>query len=226
MGAWDTLIKGNDTCLDIYSAFYDRYNQGESPSAISKVIFADYQGMFEDEDDRNNSLFALAFAQWETKSLDPTIYSRVRDIIEGEQDLQVWKNLGADAKTIEKRRKTLHKFLEQISTEKDKPKRRVKPKFEFETKDLVNSLSPDSNKAIRISEEYTNKNYIHTSGLIMWENGGGAILYFTGHGMEISASWLDSQTLEVTHQNEIQFGMKNEKAFFCGDEVKIIYKGK
>lgn len=226
MGAWDTTIKGNDTSLDIYSNFYDRYNQGENPSAISKVIIGDYQDMFEDEDDRNNSLFALALAQWETKSLDPAIFSSVRDIIESEQDLQVWKNLGADAKTIEKRRKNLQKFLEQISTEKDKPKRRVRPKFEFELIDLLNSLSPDSKKAVRISEEYTNKNYIHTSGLMMWENGGGSILYFTGQGMEISANWLDSQTLEVTHQKEIQFSMKNDKAFFCGDEVKIIYKEK
>ena len=38
--------------------------------------------MFEDYDDRNNSLFGLAFAQWETKSLDPTIYKQVKEIIE------------------------------------------------------------------------------------------------------------------------------------------------
>lgn len=226
MGAWDTTIKGNDTSLDIYANFYEKYNQGESPSVISKVILGGYQGMFEDEDDRNNALFALALAQWETKSLDPAIYSSVRDIIESEQDLQVWGNLGANVRTIEKRRKNLQKFLEQISTEKEKPKRRTRPKFEFEIKDLVSSLSPDSKKVARISDEYTNKNYVHTSGLMMWENGGGAILYFTGQGLEISATWLDSKTLEVTHQKEIQFGMKNEKAFFCGDEVKIIYKEK
>jgi hypothetical protein len=226
MSAWDTTIKGNDTSLDIYSNFYDRYNQGENPSAISELILGDYQDLFKDEDDRNNALFALALAQWETNALDPTIYSSVRDIIQSEQDLQVWKDLGADTKTIEERRKILHKFLEQISTVKDKPKRRVRPKFEFETKDLVYSLSPDSKKAIKICEEYTNKNYVHTSGLMMWEHGGDSVLYFTGQGLEISARWLDIQTLEVTHQKEIQFGMKNEKAFFCGDEVKIFYKEK
>src|SRR5690606_25682622 len=122
MGTWNTKINGNDTFQDIYQNFFDLYNQGQKPVVISKQIQDDFAEMFNDYDDKNNSLFGLALAQWETKSLDPTVYKQVKEIIETDSDLNVWKELGADNKTIEKRKKELDKFLTQISTEKEKPK--------------------------------------------------------------------------------------------------------
>ena len=116
MGTWNTKINGNDTFLDIYQNFFDLYNQGQNPADISKQIQDDFAEMFNDYDDRNNSLFGLALAQWETKSLDKTIYKQVKEIIETGNDLEVWKGVGADNKTIEKRKKELDKFLTQIST--------------------------------------------------------------------------------------------------------------
>lgn len=182
--------------------------------------------MFADYDDKNNCLFGLALAQWETKSLDPKVYNQVKEIIATGNDLEVWKGLGADNKTIEKRKKELGKFLTQISTEREKPKRRVKPKpkFEFEMINLVNATAPDNLKKFDINEEYTNKNYIHTIGLMMWGQGGGAVLYFTGQGKNISAKWLDNKTLEITHDKEIEFTKKDDRAYFCGDDIKIVYK--
>ena len=58
---------------------------------------------------------------------------------------------------------------------------------------------------------------------MIWENGGGSVLYYIGQGYDISAKWLNSQTLEITHNRNISFTMKKNAAFFCGDEVKIIY---
>jgi len=224
MGTWSTKINSNDTFQDIYQNFFDAYNQGQEPADISKQIQDDYAEMFGDSDDRNNSLFGLALAQWETKSLDQTIYKQVKEIIESGNDLEVWKGLGADEKSIKQRKVVLDKFLTQISTEKEKPKRRVRPKFEFEMINLVEEIAPDNLKTFSVNEEYTNKNYIHTSGLMNWKQGGGSILYFTGQGKKISAKWLDSKTLEVTHGNDIVFTIQNDSSYFFGDAVKVIYK--
>ena len=224
MGTWNTAVNGNDTFLDIYQNFFGLYNEGQNPANISKQILTDYEEMFNDYDDRNNSLFGLALAQWETKSLDPVIFSQVKEIIESGKDLVLWE--GSDIKTLKKRKAALDTFLLQISTEREKPKRRVRPKFDFETIEIVNITAPDNKKRFRISEEFTNKNYIHTGGIMMWESGGGSVLYFTGQGKFIMAKWLDSQTLEVTHDKDIVFSKKDDKTYFSGDDIKVIYKVK
>ncbi len=233
MGTWNTKINGNDTFQDVYQNFFDLYNQGQNPADISKQIQDDFAELFNDYDDKNNSLFGLALAQWETKSLDPTVYKQVKEIIETDSDLKVWKELGADNKTIEKRKKELDKFLTQISTEKEKPKRRVRQKFDFTQVDLINLMAPDNKKLFTVSEHFTNGIYQQTGSLMMWQpgvdkvfihGGGGSVLYFTGQGKYISAKWLDSQTLEVTHDKDIVFTKKDERAYFCGDDIKVIYK--
>jgi len=122
MGTWTTSIKGNDASGDIYSDFFDLYNDGKSPEEISKKLFSDYQEVLDNPHDCNNFWFALALAQWETKSLDEDVYKKVKEIIEPEKDLKVWEELGADKKDIEKRKDVLDKFLVTIQTEKAKAK--------------------------------------------------------------------------------------------------------
>lgn len=225
MGTWNIKINGNDTFQDVYQVFFRLYNEGQNPVAISKQIQNDFAAAFSDHDDHNNCLFGLAMAQWETKSLDPEIFNQVREIIETGKDLDLWKELGADAETLQKRKKELHLFLIQISSERQKPKRRVKPKFEFEMIHLVKAIAPDNLKTFEVNEEYVNKKYVHTSGLMMWESGGGgSVLYFKELGKNISVRWLNAQTLEITHGKDIAFSMKKEGAYFRGDDVKVIYK--
>src|SRR4051812_12985031 len=105
MGAWNSKINGNDTFQDIYQTFIDLYNQGQIPEDITRQIQKDFAEMFNDYDDRNNSLFALALAQWETKSPDEIVFRQVKEIIETRKDLELWKAVGADEKTLEKRKK-------------------------------------------------------------------------------------------------------------------------
>jgi hypothetical protein len=224
MGTWNNKIDGNDTFQDIYQNFFDLYNQGQDPVAVSKEIQELFAEMFNDYDDRNDSLFGLALAQWETKSLDLEVYRQVKEIVETGSDLKVWKGLGANEKTLKERQIILNKFLSQISTVREKPKRRVRRKFEFEKISLVDAVAPDKLKKFEVNEEYVNKQYVHTSGLMMWEEGGGSVLYFTGQGKSIAAHWLDSNTLEVTYDKDIVFTKQNDTAFFCGDEIKVIYK--
>jgi hypothetical protein len=194
------------------------------PIEISEQIQDNFGEMFNDIEERNNCFFALALAQWETKSLNPKVLKQVEEIIDSGSDLNLWKDLGADEKILQKRRKELDRFLNQILSEKEKPKRRVRPKFEFEVINVVNAVAPDNLKKFDVNEEYTNKKYIHTSGLMKWEQGGGSVLYFNGQGKGITAKWLDSKRLEVTHDRDIVFSMKKERAYFSGDDVEVIYK--
>jgi hypothetical protein len=158
MGTWNTKIDGNDTFQDMYQEFFSRYNFGLKPKDVSEQILNEFSHVFNDQDDMNNGLFALAKAQWETKSLDQKIFKRVEEIIENGQDLLIWKSLGADDKTINERKKELTRFLDKISTERSKPKRRIKPKLEFELKNVLKSEAPDGLKSLDINEEFTNKN--------------------------------------------------------------------
>lgn len=223
MGTWNIKISGSDSFQDIYQNFFDAYNKGQEPADISKQIQDDYAEMFEDSDDRNNSLFGLALAQWETKSLETAIYNQVKEIIESGNDLVVWKELGADEKSINQRKIVLDKFLTQISSEREKPKRRVKPKYEFSYNELIHVTAPDGLKIFTVHEHFTNDTYTQTGSMLSWGQGGGSVLYFTGQGKFISAKWLDSQTIEVTHDKAIQFTKKDDTFFFCGDQGKIIY---
>lgn len=223
MGTWNNKIDGNDTFQDIYQNFFDLYNQGQNPADVSKQIQDDFAEMFNDYDDRNNSLFGLALAQWETKSLNPTIYKQVKEIIETGNDLEVWKGLGADEKTLKLRKVTLDKFLTQISTDREKPKRRVRPKFEYNAIHLLTLPAPDGQKTFEIIESYVNGEYKDTSSGITWAGGGGSVFYFYTQGKFVTARWVDSHTLEIRHGKTIEFAKKDESFCFCGDQVIINY---
>ena len=225
MGVWSEKIKDNDTTLDIYSNFFERYNSGETPASISESIWEEYEDYFNDSDDRNNSLIGLALAQWETKSLEPQLFEQIREIITSGNDLKIWEDLGADEKSLIKRQKELEKFLTLISEERSKPKRRVKPKFGFTTNEVLRSVSLDKDKELVIQDEYTNGNYVHTSGVINWFSGGGAgIFYHNKPNSPAKAVWVDNQTLKVIHEPDLKFEKKDSTAFFSGDQITLEYQ--
>lgn len=126
MGTWGTAIKSNDTSSDIYADFFDLYNEGKEPSEISKKLILENKDLINSSEDNNNFWFVLALALWETKSLDPQTFQLVKATIESEQDLIVWRELGADEAEVKKRKIVLEKFLEKISSEKPKAKARKK----------------------------------------------------------------------------------------------------
>jgi hypothetical protein len=130
MGTWGTAIKDNDAFADIYSEFFDLYNKGGQPDIISKKIIDDNWEILEIEEEKNSLWFAIALAQWETKSLDLKILSTVENIISTGADLKIWLELGASGQDIQKRKIVLEKFLEKIKSErpKAKPRKRAKSK--------------------------------------------------------------------------------------------------
>ena len=68
MGTWGTAIKDSDAFADIYSQFFELYNKGAQPDNISQKMTTDNCEMLEIEEEKNSFWFALALAQWETKS--------------------------------------------------------------------------------------------------------------------------------------------------------------
>jgi len=130
MGTWGTAIKDSDAFADIYDEFFELYNKGGQPDIISKKVIDDNWEILEIEEEKNSLWFALALAQWETKSLDPKILSTVEEIISSGADLKIWLDLGASEQDIKKRKIALDKFLEKIKSDRPnaKPRKRAKLK--------------------------------------------------------------------------------------------------
>ena len=133
-------MKGNDAFADVYDEFFDFYNKGEQPETISKKIVENNWEILEIEEEKHNLWFALALAQWETKSLDTKVLSTVEEIITSEADLKIWLNLGANEQDIKKRKVVLKKFLEKIKSDRPKAKPRKRAKLKtpiFSTGDCL-----------------------------------------------------------------------------------------
>lgn len=128
MGTWSTAIKGNDAFADVYSEFFDCYNKGEQSETISQKIVENNWEILEIEEEKHNLWFALALAQWETKSLDPKVLSTVEEIIKSGADLKIWLELGASEQDIKKRKVVLDKFLEKLKSDRPKAKPRKQAK--------------------------------------------------------------------------------------------------
>ncbi len=122
MGAWGTGISSNDTYADVYDEFFELYDEGLSVSEITEKLIASNQETINEPDSSNDFWFALAKAQWECKQLDTDLFERVKNIIETGADINVWRRLDADEKSIKKRKAVLDKFLVQLQTERLKPK--------------------------------------------------------------------------------------------------------
>lgn len=126
MGAWGTGISSNDTFADIYDEFFELYDEGMEVQEISKRLIETNHEIIEESDDCNNFWFALAKAQWECKQLDNKVFNKVKDIIESDDDIEVWQRLDASEKDLKKRRTVLTKFLTNLQQERPKPKQRKK----------------------------------------------------------------------------------------------------
>ena len=126
MGHWGVSIKSNDTFADIYADYFELYNEGQEPKVVSDKIKEKYSDLVNDHEDGHNFWFTLAQAQWECKALQTDVYLKAKDFIDSGQNLNLWRELGADEKEIKKRKDVLEKFLIQLETERPEPKKRKK----------------------------------------------------------------------------------------------------
>ncbi|MFM2387545.1 MAG: hypothetical protein RL660_2302 [Bacteroidota bacterium] len=192
MGTWGIAIKDNDAFADIYSEFFDQYNKGGQPEIIAKKIIDDNWEILEIEEEKNSLWFALALAQWETKSLDPKVLSTVEDIITSGADLKIWLDLGASEQDIKKRKIALDKFLEKIKLERPKAKPRKKEKLKspiFATGDCL---------VFRL----TNGNY------------GGAVVLATDINPETAYNLIATTRLNQSHKPTLE-DFENAEVLIC-----------
>ena len=224
MGSWGHKIAESDTFTDVYDQFFDEYNNGATPEAAAASVRAEVGDYFVEYDDKYDAHFALAFAQWETQSLEQALLNKVEQYIETGADLKSWEERGADSKTLKKRASALSSFLKKLRTPRPSKKRRSRPKFDFREDTLVEIRAPDGKKVFSVSEEYSDGKYTQTGSTIMWTNGGGSVFYFTKQGVKVAARWLDSQNLEVTIEKGIKYIKRDDWTFFCGDKVDVQYK--
>ena len=126
MGHWGTGISSNDTFMEVYETYFHYYNHNLSIADIKERLKSDFAETIANEQTANDYWFALAKALWECKELDSSTFEIVKSIIENRGDLKIWQELEASEKDLKAREKVLDKFLETISTEKQKPKARKK----------------------------------------------------------------------------------------------------
>ncbi len=129
MGTWSAEIFGNDVSCETEEEFFLRYNRGERPSEIKNDLLLD-----EEDEDRFNVLFSLAHCLWEVGQLDEAFLLEVKAIIQSDLDIALTEELGADDEFLAQRRRYLAEFLEKISVQKARPKKRVAPPMPVESK--------------------------------------------------------------------------------------------
>jgi len=223
MGSSSAQVEASDVFQDVYNHFYDQYNEGKNPSDASNSVLKEFSEYLEDDDDQYDAYFALALAQWETQAQDSSVVLLVQQSVESGADLENWKDRGASEKTLQERAAALDELLARILTPSKTKKRRQKKKLDFREEILVDEAAPDSNKRFTVTEEYRDGKYIHTGALLMWSEGGGSVFYYHKQGAVVTGKWIDSENLEVEIEKGLNYTIKEESAFFCGDEVFIRY---
>lgn len=224
MAVYGFEILGNDTSNDVYNLFYEKYNNGGLPPHILKSLFNEYIDELNDNDEKNNVLFALALAAWETNSLNDELYQNVKKIIDSENDITVWENLGSDSEMLENRKQELIKFLDQISSPIQKKIRRKKEKIDYFGKIVFISQPEDKRCTLTVTDEYINKKYVQSGAVLMWEEGGGAIFYYEKPDASITAKWIKKNRVLIIHEDGLKFTKKEDETQFRGDKIYIEYQ--
>ncbi len=225
MGTCRTVIAENYTYAMVCGSFFDAYNDGSTPEEASEIAREMHAEEFEDCDTRNDALFALAHAKWETKCLDDKLLEDVKTLILTGADLTGWKDRDASREDLKKRNKVLLDFLTMIKTPRPTKKRRKKRKFDYKEKCLLKLTAPDNKKTFTVSESWVNNEYQSTSGLLMWgDNSGGGILHYQKADADIQARWTGVRDLEVTLERTIELSQQRTKCKNLKDIVTIVYQ--
>ncbi len=229
MGTWGYKIGEDDAFCDVYDFFFDIYNQGAAPVEASKRVLEEMSEYFSDMDERYEAFLALAFAQWETQHKDIKVIEEITRFTSTGESLNNWSDRGGDAALVERRRRALDSFLRKISKPRRSKKRRAYKKPQIKEFTLIDLVCPDSCKTLIIQQMYLDGEFLHTSAMVMWREGGGSIFHSNRSDLRISAEWLDSKNLHLSFLNAVEddliFGIGNPtEAFFCGDRVTLVYK--
>lgn len=132
MGCWGMGITQSDECCEIYERFMEEYDVGKPVADITKDILEEYLDEFEETDGvLHDVYFALGKAQWMCGCLSESIYNRVRQIIENGENIVFFQELEATETDLKLRKKNLDKFLNSISSPREKARKRKIPESKY-----------------------------------------------------------------------------------------------
>jgi hypothetical protein len=161
VGAWGSGILQNDTVADVVGFITDRLKAGDQLQAATAAAITHFAELEHDRDDAPLLWLAIAHMQWKYGSVDPKVLIRVRNDIEAERGLDLWRD---DPKSLSRRKGALARFLGQI--EQPNPKPSALPKLivrraPFRQGDCLAVLLPDGRytAALVLAEDNTNPEY-------------------------------------------------------------------
>ncbi len=144
MGRWGMGMSSSDEFQDVKDEFFDLFYYTDEPlNEIEKSILDNYRENYSsfDSDDGvwHDVYFALADCEWSCGQLSERILSEITRIIENDLDIAYMESLSAAPQDLKKRKQVLEKFLDKLSTPKEKPvKRKLRKPFvsPFKTGDV------------------------------------------------------------------------------------------
>ena len=151
MGCWGHKISESDTFADVYEQFFDEYNNGATAEAAAAAVRTQLGDYFVEYDDQYDAHFALALAQWETQSLEPTLLKKVEQFVESGADLKNREDRGADSKTLKSRASAQSSFLKNCSTHAHQRSDEDDRSSTFARKHLSRSRHPMARKYFRLA---------------------------------------------------------------------------
>lgn len=128
MGCWGMGITQSDEYSEIYERFMEEYDQGKPIEDIKADIFEEYFDLF-DEDDGvlHDMYFAIGKAEWMCGGISDEVFEAISDIINSGKNIAFYRELEATERDLKLRQKNLEKFLNSLSTPRDKVKKRKVP---------------------------------------------------------------------------------------------------
>lgn len=117
MGTWGFEIFEDDLALDIKDEFEELLANGETIPSATKTILKEYEDDLEDTDWKPIIFMALAKLQIQNGKLQKNIKNKVLRILEDEEHLQSFKEMGIESYT--KRKEITEKLKEQILSFQD-----------------------------------------------------------------------------------------------------------
>jgi hypothetical protein len=144
MGAWGTGILSDDTVRDVFGDYIDLFNRGKPPKAIQKEILGKYEECLLDQNDRPLVWIAIAKAQWDCGHLQPTVLSKIEQIVTQGLGLELWAEQGNAL--LQRRKTVLRQFLAKLESKNPRPR---KPRMAIKRKPI---FQPGDCIAVRLED--------------------------------------------------------------------------
>ncbi len=125
MAFWGVGLTESDEFCEAYEEYICMYEIGDEPEYITNFLLNKYISEYgEEKNVPHNIYFAIAKAEWMLCSQSEKVLSKVRDIIEKDENIQYYRSLGFSELELIERKSALLKFFEALNKTKDKPKKR------------------------------------------------------------------------------------------------------